>query len=104
MIFTTYNQHVRPLSSGPFVWFSLPKLTRAWEPTLLWNHYSPVRNGRPGSLSDLLDNGGLLHGGESALLHDGVVDVPLDGCQVRFAIHHKIGVVLAGKHVLKRCW
>ena len=62
-----------------------------------------LRNGRPGSLSDLLDDGGLLHGGECALLHDGVLDVLLDGCQVRFAIHHKIGVILAGKHILTRC-
>jgi hypothetical protein len=46
MIFTTYNQYVRPLSSEPFGWFSLPKLTRAWEPTLLWNPYTPLRNGR----------------------------------------------------------
>jgi hypothetical protein len=39
MIVTTYNQHVRLLSSEPFGWFAPPKSTRAWEPTLLWNHY-----------------------------------------------------------------
>src|SRR5436309_5210335 len=39
MIVTTYNQHVRLLSSEPFGWFAPPKFTRAWEPTLLWNHY-----------------------------------------------------------------
>jgi hypothetical protein len=33
-----YNQHVRLLSSEPFGWFAPPKFTRAWEPTLLWNH------------------------------------------------------------------
>src|ERR1700740_2297257 len=38
MIITTYNQHVRLLSSEPFGWFAPPKFTRAWEPTLLWNH------------------------------------------------------------------
>src|SRR5579864_3022499 len=40
MIITTYNQHVRLLSSEPFGWFAPPKFTRAWEPTLLWNHYT----------------------------------------------------------------
>src|SRR5580704_2964841 len=40
MIVTTYNQHVRLLSSEPFGWFAPPKFTRAWEPTLLWNHYT----------------------------------------------------------------
>ena len=40
MIVTTYNQHVRLLSSEPFGWFAPPKFTRAWEPTLLWNHYA----------------------------------------------------------------
>jgi len=34
MIITTYNQHVRLLSSEPFGWFAPPKSTRAWEPTL----------------------------------------------------------------------
>src|SRR5579859_6883047 len=34
MIVTTYNQHVRLLSSEPFGWFAPPKFTRAWEPTL----------------------------------------------------------------------
>src|SRR6201999_4666593 len=36
MIVTTYNQHVRLLSTEPFGWFAPPKFTRAWEPTLLW--------------------------------------------------------------------
>src|ERR1700730_1953689 len=40
MIVTTYNQHVRLLSSEPFGWFAPPKFTRAWEPTLLWNHFT----------------------------------------------------------------
>src|SRR5579864_2319479 len=40
MIVTPYNQHVRLLSSEPFGWFAPPKSTRAWEPTLLWNHYA----------------------------------------------------------------
>jgi hypothetical protein len=40
MIVTTYNQHVRLLSSEPFGWFAPPKFTRAWEPTLLWDHYA----------------------------------------------------------------
>src|ERR1700747_2354264 len=34
MIVTTYNQHVRLLSSEPFGWLAPPKSTRAWEPTL----------------------------------------------------------------------
>src|SRR5437764_14708565 len=34
------RQHVRLLSSEPFGWFAPPKFTRAWEPTLLWNHYT----------------------------------------------------------------
>src|SRR5690348_395404 len=34
MIITTYNQHVRLLSSEPFGWSAPPKSTRAWEPTL----------------------------------------------------------------------
>ena len=40
MIVTTYNQHVRLLSSEPFGWFAPPSFTRAWEPTLLWNHFT----------------------------------------------------------------
>src|SRR3984957_2579064 len=40
MIITPYNQHVRLLSSEPFGWFAPPKFTRAWEPTLLWNHFT----------------------------------------------------------------
>src|SRR4051794_32608540 len=34
MIITSYNQHVRLLSSEPFGWFAPPKFTRPWEPTL----------------------------------------------------------------------
>src|SRR4051812_4571906 len=34
MIITSYNQHVRLLSSEPFGWFAPPKFTRSWEPTL----------------------------------------------------------------------
>ncbi len=45
MIVTTYNQHVRLLSSEPFGWFAPPKSTRAWEPTLLWNHYTQSAGG-----------------------------------------------------------
>src|SRR5207237_10479067 len=40
MIVTTYNQHVRLLSSEPFGCLAPPKSTRAWEPTLLCNHYA----------------------------------------------------------------
>src|SRR2546422_5708227 len=40
VVITTYNQHVRLLSSEPFGWLTPPKSTRAWEPTLLWNHYT----------------------------------------------------------------
>jgi hypothetical protein len=40
MIVTTYNQHARLLSSKPFGCFAPPKFTRAWEPTLLWNHFT----------------------------------------------------------------
>jgi hypothetical protein len=47
MIVTTYNQHVRLLSSEPFGWFAPPKSTRAWEPTLLWNHFT---NHHPGTI------------------------------------------------------
>src|SRR5439155_3732100 len=43
MIVTTYNQHVRLLSSEPFGWFAPPKFTRAWEPTLLWNHFTQYK-------------------------------------------------------------
>src|SRR3954449_11607075 len=53
MIVTTYNQHVRLLSSEPFGWSAPPKFTRAWEPTLLWNHYA--QNGRTASLNDKAD-------------------------------------------------
>src|SRR3954462_13060020 len=34
MIITSYNQHVRLLSSEPFGWFAPPKFTRSWGPTL----------------------------------------------------------------------
>jgi hypothetical protein len=33
------DQHVRLLSPEPFGWLPPPKPTRAWEPTLLWNHF-----------------------------------------------------------------
>src|SRR5437773_9936371 len=39
VIVTTYNDHV-----GSFLpslgWLAPPKFTRAWEPTLLWNHFA----------------------------------------------------------------
>src|SRR5215469_6068608 len=38
VVITTYNQHVRLLSPEPFGWLPPPEPTRAWEPTLLWNH------------------------------------------------------------------
>src|SRR6266581_504728 len=41
VIVTTYNDHVRLLSPEP--WLAPPKFTRAWEPTLLWNHYTHDR-------------------------------------------------------------
>jgi hypothetical protein len=37
VIVTSYNQHVRLLSPEPWL-VAPPKSTRAWEPTLLWNH------------------------------------------------------------------
>src|SRR5438477_11634718 len=51
MIVTTYNQHVRLLSSEPFGWFAPPKFTRTWEPTLLWNHYT--QHAAAGVLSEM---------------------------------------------------
>src|SRR5215467_11458197 len=54
MIVTPYNQHVRLLSSEPFGWFAPPKSTRAWEPTLLWNHYT--QNPASGSPRPFLDD------------------------------------------------
>src|SRR5215467_1620124 len=39
MIVTTYNQHVRLLSSEPFGWLAPPKSTRAWEPTLFMESF-----------------------------------------------------------------
>ena len=44
MVVTPYNHRVRLLSSESFGWFALPKFTRAWEVTLLWNHFT---NGLP---------------------------------------------------------
>src|SRR5579862_1317413 len=37
VVIASYNHHVRLLSPEPFGWFAPPKLTRAGEPTLLWN-------------------------------------------------------------------
>src|SRR5208337_2493667 len=51
MIITTYNQHVRLLSSEPFGRFAPPKFTRAWEPTLLWNHYTHNPDAKQNSYS-----------------------------------------------------
>ena len=39
MIVTTYNQHVRLLSSEPFGCLAPPKSTRAWEPTLFGSRH-----------------------------------------------------------------
>src|SRR5215471_10271529 len=52
MIVTTYNQHVRLLSSEPFGWFAPPKSTRSWEPTLFMEslHLKPLN--RPSSLKN----------------------------------------------------
>src|SRR4051794_24214873 len=36
MIITSYNQHVRLLSSEPFGWFAPPKFTRPWGPTFVY--------------------------------------------------------------------
>src|ERR1051326_4846496 len=53
MIVTTYNQHVRLLSSEPFGWFAPPKFTRAWEPTLFMESLrSEPLNGRYGVVSN----------------------------------------------------
>src|SRR5581483_2788575 len=50
MIVTTYNEHVRLLSSEPFGWFAPPKSTRAWEPTLFMEslHLLIIEAGGPG--------------------------------------------------------
>ena len=40
VVITSNNHHVRLLSPEPFVGLAPPKFTRAWEPTLLWNHYT----------------------------------------------------------------
>src|SRR6266853_505560 len=37
VVIASYNHHVRLLSPEPFGWFAPPKLTRVWEPTLLWS-------------------------------------------------------------------
>src|SRR6202521_2686251 len=37
VVICSYNDHLRLLSPEPFGWFAPPKLTRVWEPTLLWN-------------------------------------------------------------------
>src|ERR1700674_2018458 len=43
VVICSYNDHLRLLSPELFGWFAPPKLTRVWEPTLLWNqlHYQP---------------------------------------------------------------
>src|SRR5438874_8757688 len=55
VIVTTYNDHVRLLSPS-LGWLAPPKFTRAWEPTLLWNHYTVMESlhSRPGSERNLL--------------------------------------------------
>jgi hypothetical protein len=58
VIITTYNQPVRLLSSEPFGWFASPKFTRAWEPTLLWNHCTHLTWGR--SLECRIESSGSL--------------------------------------------
>src|SRR5215475_5760412 len=45
MIITTYNQHVRLLSSEPFGWFAPPKSTRPWQPTLFMESLLSLRSG-----------------------------------------------------------
>ena len=49
MIITTYNQHVRLLSSEPFGCLRFQSLLGRWEPTLLWNHFTndPLPLGAP---------------------------------------------------------
>src|SRR6185295_16367014 len=47
MIITTYNQHVRLLSSEPFGWFAPPKFTRAWEPTLFMESLRSLTKVKP---------------------------------------------------------
>ncbi len=56
MVICSYNDHLRLLSPEPFGWFAPPKLTRVWEPTLLWNQLNtrpfdpirrPARAGQP---------------------------------------------------------
>ena len=52
MIVTTYNEHVRLLSSEPFGWFAPPKSTRAWEPTL----FMESLHSQPGSECNRCNN------------------------------------------------
>src|SRR5437870_12553804 len=42
VIVTTYNDDVR-LLSPELCWLAPPKFARAWEPTLLWRHYTHDR-------------------------------------------------------------
>ena len=44
VVVRTGNHHARLLSPEPFGWLVPPKSTRAWEPTLLWNHYNSNPN------------------------------------------------------------
>src|SRR5215467_13811327 len=44
MIITPYNDHVRLLSSEPLVGLRHQSLLGAWEPTLLWNHFTHNRS------------------------------------------------------------
>jgi len=46
----------------------------------------------------------LWHSRENTVLHDGVVEVFLHGCQVRVAIEHEIGEAFARQQVLPRRW
>src|SRR3954447_24984321 len=57
MIITSYNQHVRLLSSEPFGWFAPPKSTRAWEPTLFMESlHSTSQNERYRPVSSISAN------------------------------------------------
>ena len=47
VVIASYNHHVRLLSPEPVGWFAPPKLTRASEPTLLWNQLHSQPKNRP---------------------------------------------------------
>src|SRR6202158_2637556 len=54
VVIFSYNDHLRLLSPEPFGWFAPPKLTRVWEPTLLWNQlHQPLEKAAEATKMDL---------------------------------------------------